>query len=208
MVRTDWGAWLRWVAAGLVALALGGCSSTHLVTTWASPDAGEITFRKVMVVCISPHPATRRTAEDALVRYVTRAEAVPSYTLISDEDLSDEGKVQARMAEEGFDGALTMRLVSREEKHTWVQGSHPTHYNSYAGYHRGGWSGAYNPGHMRVDEVVRVETHIYSVADDTLVWTAVSETLNPTDLQKVIAEIADAAVKDLRKRGLLPPEDE
>lgn len=56
-----------------------------------------------------------------------QAQAMPSYKLISDADLRDEAKVQAQMAAAGYDGAVTMRSVSREQQLSWWPGAYPSH---------------------------------------------------------------------------------
>ena len=106
--KVAWQLRMGWIAVGLIALT--GCSSTQLTSTWSPPDAQPITFQKVLVVCITEDKVTRHVAEDALVQEVKRAEAVPSYQLIPDAELRDHKKVRTRMVAAGFDGAVTMRL--------------------------------------------------------------------------------------------------
>ncbi|NQT88925.1 hypothetical protein HQ560_19310 [bacterium] len=190
-------------AVGLLALAVTGCNSTRLVGTWAAPDAGPITFKKVLVVCISSSPVSRRSTEDALVKQISRAQATASYTLLSEDEVRDEKAVRAKMA--GFDGALTLRVVKVSQETSYVGGSYPTYYGRFGSYRRRGWSGAYNPGRRQVDDIVRVETHIYSVKDDKLIWAGTSETVNAYSVESAVTELAKAVAKDLRKRGLVPP---
>ena len=51
---------------------------------------------------------------------------------------------------------------------------------------------------------MRIETNVYAVKDGKLIWGAVSETVHPASIEKAIAEVAQAAAKDLRERGLIP----
>lgn len=60
-----------------------------------------------------------------------------------------------------------------------------------------------HPGHVRTDTIVRVETLIYTVAGDKLIYAAHSRTFNPTDTAEAMKEIAESVAKDLKKRGLL-----
>jgi hypothetical protein len=193
-------------ALGLCLLALAGCSSTRLVSSWGASDVGTISFRKVLVICITRSPATRRSAEDALAGQFKRAQATPSYSILSEQDVMDEAKVRAAIADAGFDGTVTMRLVAATKEYTHVPGAHPSHYNRFGSYYHRGWSGAYNPGYTRVDDIVKIETNVYSTRDDKLVWAGTSETFNPTSVETVVAEIARAVAKDLRKRKLIPTE--
>jgi hypothetical protein len=60
----------------------------------------------------------------------------------------------------------------------------------------------YLPGYVDVDTFVVVETTIYSVSRDKLVWAAVSETKNPKDLRAFLKDLSAAVVKELHKQGL------
>ena len=76
--------------------------------------------------------------------------------------------------------------------------------NDYWGnYHSRGWGAAYDPGYLRTDKIVRVETNIYSLAEDKLIWSGVSETFDPSSTGSMVDQIATAAAAELRSRGLL-----
>ena len=194
---------ISWVLVGLMAFC--GCSSTTLTNSWAPPDAEPITFRKMFVVCISKDATPRRIAEDAMVRQIQNAEAVASYTMIPDAELSNVDKVSSRIAADGFDGTITMRLLAVDKELTWIPENYPDYYHSgFRRHYRQSLPEAYDQGHMQVDDIVRIETNIYSVQDENLVWTGTSETFNPNSVESMVNEISAAVAKDLRKRGLLP----
>jgi hypothetical protein len=48
-----------------------------------------------------------------------------------------------------------------------------------------------------------VETLVYSVARDKLLWAGKSKTTNPSDIQKVIHDLATGAAKEMRKAGFI-----
>ena len=60
----------------------------------------------------------------------------------------------------------------------------------------------YIPGSVQKDTVVVVETTIYSVPRNQLLWAAVSETKNPKDLQRFVEDLVKESVKELQKQGL------
>jgi hypothetical protein len=60
----------------------------------------------------------------------------------------------------------------------------------------------YIPGSYDQDTIVVVETTIYSIPRDQLVWAAVSETKNPKDLQRFVQDLVKESVKELHKQGL------
>jgi hypothetical protein len=75
-------------------------------------------------------------------------------------------------------------------------------YSSFWSYYSYGWSSYYIPGVDRVDTVVVVETLVFSVTSDMLLWAAVTETKNPRDLQRFVLDLVNATAKEMQKHGL------
>jgi len=56
---------------------------------------------------------------------------------------------------------------------------------------------------MEVKEKVHVETLIYDLRTDKLVWAGMSDTVNPETAQKFIKDVVKAAAKEMKKQGLV-----
>ena len=185
---------------GALACASGGANITD---SWLDPSVTTLSFDKVLVVAVSPNESVRRAAEDAMVRAIPRGNPVASYTLLTSEQLGNNATVRSAIQQNNFDGAVTMRLVGKEQQTTWVPGSYPTPYYSFYGYHSYSYPMAYDPGYLRTDDIVKIETNIYSIEDDKLVWTGLSESFNPDNVSSLVAGIASAVADDMRERGLI-----
>jgi hypothetical protein len=61
----------------------------------------------------------------------------------------------------------------------------------------------YDPGYLRTDTIVQVETKVYALMDDKLIWAGLSETFNPRDAQARVRGVAQAVANDLKKQGLI-----
>jgi len=195
---------------GVAAAALlAGCSATPLTTAWNDPAAGPIRASDTfLVVAIARNPAVRRAAEDELVRQLGADRAKASYAVLEPGDRKDEAAAKAKIRAAGFDYAIVVRPLERREEVNWVPGqisTYPVAYRSFWGYYRVGWRAFETPGYARTDTVVAVETLLYSLTDEKVVWAAEAETRNPSGAAQVVKEVASAAAKDLRKRGLLHP---
>ena len=81
---------------------------------------------------------------------------------------------------------------------TWTN----PYYSTLWGYYGYGWNSMYIPGSVDRDEVVVVETTIFSVPRNQLMWAAVSETKNPKTLQTFVIDLVKESVKELHKQGL------
>jgi hypothetical protein len=184
-------------AALVVASALAGCASTKMESTWRDPTVGQLTFKRVLVIALARDPAIRRAAEDELVQRITTAQAVPSYTVVPDAELNSHEAVRNRAQASGFDGVVVMRVAAVDKEATWVPGMTGPYYAF------GGWA-AYDPGHVVVDTYVRVETNVYSVPGDRLVWASASRTVNPSSVRGLVGDTTRAVAKAMKSEGLIP----
>ena len=91
-----------------------GCSQSNKITdSWVNPDATKesIKFNKVAVFGLVMKTANRKLVEEELARRLVNTIAVPSYKVVSDDDISKPDVIKAKLSEQGFDGALILRLV-------------------------------------------------------------------------------------------------
>lgn len=194
-------------AAALIGLA--ACHSTSVGDTWVAPDVSKLSFKKIVVIAATPDGATRRLAEDTLKARITGVECVPSYSLLGTEaDLIDITKIVAALKSVGADGVVVMRPVSDKDKITVVPGRiYPVEYRTFRGYYRRSYAlHAYyqEPDEIRTERVVQIETNIYEVAGERLIWSGTSTTTNPGNLQQLVADTADAVRAELVKQKLVP----
>ena len=59
------------------------------------------------------------------------------------------------------------------------------------------------PSYVWKDRVVTLETLIYSIESNELLWAGRSETTNPKDIRKFVQALVEATGKELRKAGLV-----
>lgn len=134
------------------------------------------------------------------------AQGVPGYTVLSDEEVKDKDASKAKVESLGFSGVVVMRVLGRETQVSYAPGvvwGRPYYRHFWGGYWGWGWGSVYEPGYLREDKIVSVETLVYSLEQDELVWAGVSRTLNPDRLDDFIAELATAVSKQMEKDGLL-----
>jgi hypothetical protein len=183
-------------------------AATKFTATWKAPGAASMTFagKKVAAVVLSDDQSLRMAGEEALVRELTArgVQSVPAYRMIPREELKDAQKAKGWFERASVDGVVAMRPVSSDtvrkwEPSVWTQ----PYYGSFWGYWGYGWGTVYDPGRIREDHVVVVETLIFSVPADALLWAGASETTNPKDLPRFVHDVVDAAAKEMRKQGLV-----
>jgi len=194
----------RAVLAAACALALGACASAKFNATWVNPEARALSFKagdKVLALVPIKNEGMRRIAEDSLAHAISARglQGVPSYTLIPTELTKD--KAHAAAEKVGAAGAVVMRVLAKDK----VSVSQLSQSGSYTAIWTSdsGWSTPYNPSDMRSDTVLVVETLVYDMRQEKLVWAGQSQTTNPTKVDGLIQELADQTARQLRQQGLV-----
>jgi hypothetical protein len=179
------------------------------VSTWKAPEASGTSFagKKVAALIISNDQNLRESGEEALVRELAGVGVpggIASYRIVPREELRDAGKARGWYERAGAEGVVAMRLLKADKRQTWTPSmwSTPT-YSSLWGYYGYSWNAVYDPGSTSVETFVVIETLVFSVPLDKLLWAGVTETTDPKDAGRVIKDIVSSTVKEMTKQGLI-----
>lgn len=193
----------------VVVASLTACVTTTFTSSWKAPDAqpiGKLTGQKVVAVAVSQNTAVRRSAEDALVSVLNAngAQGIPSYSLVADDAVKDEAKAKAAVDRSGAVAVVVMRPVSKEKEVSITPSMYmgPMYGGYWGGYYGYGWGGAYGGSTIRTDTIVSVETLVYSLKQNKLVWAGQSRTTNPSQIDTFVKEVAAGAGREMKKLGL------
>jgi hypothetical protein len=182
-------------------------AAPKFTSMWKSPDAASVTFagKKVAALVITQDDSLRVSGEEALVRELTARglQSVATYRIAPKEELKNPDHAKGWFEKASVEGVVAMRPVSKDKRTTYNPGvwMNP-YYSTFWGYYGYGWGSMYTPGSFEEDTIVIVETTIYSVPRDKLLWAAVSETKNPKDLQRFVQDLVKESVKALHEQGL------
>jgi hypothetical protein len=183
-----------------VALALlvgvSGCATTEITSSWKAPDAEPLERgQKVIAVVVAPNQKQRNAAEDELARHLKDGTA--AHRVFNEAELRDQAALRERLSKEGFKYGVVMTLVeAKTELQPVIQ---PTDSHNMWGQDESlVWQDVEEP-----NTTVRVVTRVYSVADGKLIWHAESTTMNPTEVDELVDDIAKAAAERLEKDGMV-----
>jgi hypothetical protein len=191
---------MRPTMAVLCAAALAGSTacyhSTQLAATWRDPGARPLNFQKGVAVFVTKDEAMRRTVEDKLAAKFQNV--IPSYRILPAIDSTiSRAEVTSQLREAGYDGVIMMRVADVTIAPVYVPGSYwydrPYGFNYYWGY---AWATPFDPGYVTENRIVTIETQIYSLPDDRLVFAARSETTNPRSARR----LTDSVIRHIRDR--------
>jgi hypothetical protein len=189
------------IAFGMLAAGLGGCHSTQLLATWRDPTAGPTRFNKTVVAFATTDETLRRTVEDRLAEKVPNS--VQSYRLEHSGKGSDSAAIRRKFADMGFDGAVIMKVADVDANYVYTNGTYWGSSRYGFGYSWGNaWGYPYDPGYY-ADRVVTLETQVYSLGEDRLLWAGRSETTNPRSVGKLTDSVIKHVMKALQRDGLL-----
>lgn len=191
-----------WVLAIIIGVSSCG-GSTYMVDSWSAPNEtiqkGDL--NKVMVAVLSNSETSRRRAEDEIASY--NSMFTPSYKVLGTQQMAlDTAKSKSVLKSQNYDAVLLMRLRDKNETQTWVPGNT---YN-YWGYHGMYYGAYYDPGYVRNDVSYTIETNLFSIKDNKLLWSGITSSMNPTSLETTVDEVVKEVYQRMKKDGLIPEE--
>lgn len=182
------------------------CSSTKITSSWNEPEKTVVLsdLNKVLVVALSKNETDSRKAEDQMAANL-KGKGVVSYNYFKSKfDKSNEEAVQKKIKADGFDGAITMRLVDMEQEQIYTPGNsagYPNHYRRFSGYYHRSYNYYSSPGYYTTTKTYTVEINVYSIIDDKIIWTGLTETTDPKGVKKMTEEIVEVVYKKMKKEG-------
>ncbi|MFZ1864860.1 MAG: hypothetical protein WAU39_11605 [Polyangiales bacterium] len=201
----------------IAASAMAAChkDKTSIPLSWRNPGFEDAFFRKLFIIGIGRDESARRMFEDTFVKALDArgAEAQSSWTVLPQSEQLTEEQIRSAIDGGGFDGVLITRLLSVEEAQEYVQGKSyvvpkTTHYGygyyGYYSYYGTSYATVHEPGSIKTNTTVRLETNLYSVATGGLVWSGQTDTINPDSVSELIDSMTAAVTKQLAEEKLIP----
>lgn len=203
-----------------MATACAKRATTNFSQSYRNPGYEETVFKNLLVIGIAQDEESRRKFESALVSAIGTegGTAVASIDVLPHDEQLTEDELYAAIQAGGFDGVLLTRLLSVDKDTSYTPPKkynnpkttyYPGGYNYGFGY--GGYYGFYGttyaevrePGYFDTSTTLKVETNLYSVATNELVWTGQSKTVDPDSIEDARASITEAVAKKLKAEHLI-----
>ncbi len=202
----------------IACLMISACSTTTRITgSWKDPaiEASTGESKSVLITALSRNIEVRTKLEDALAAKAAErnVEAVKSSDIFTPDFfqvLPERDELIAQIRQTGVDAILTVSLIDKESETRYVRGSTryapmPI-YNWYGGFYSyiNYWHPImYDPGYYVTDKTYFLETNLYNAETGRLIWSAQSETVNPTSIDAFAAEYPEVLLERMVEDGLL-----
>ena len=191
--------------------ALAGCTATRLSEAWVDSSYTGGPLESVLVIGLSDNVRRRGLFEEELAsRFNARGvSAVASISVAPNKEDLDKASIKKKVQELGIKSVIVTRVLGVDKEKYYVPGEPYTprygYYRGLYGYYGQAYGAAYSPGYWAEFEIVRLETNLYEVGTEKLIWSAASETIDPQSIEKVVQSLSEQIIDDLSKRGLLKP---
>jgi len=192
---------LLFITAFVISSFVYSCGSlTYINDTWQKPGYAGRKYSKIVVWAVFKESLfTRRVVEDRLVSELKSngINAVPSYDKFSNDllDPNKTGKIENEQEGEeillkavkdmGVDGALVLSVKDIKKDKYYVSGSYwtPYYYSMpFSRYYISTYDRVYGPGYYQTNSQVYFESGLFDLKKEELIYSVISETVNPTSI--------------------------
>jgi hypothetical protein len=197
-----------WIAVLFMITYFSSCHSTRIIESWRDPET-MVSFEKlnkVLVTAFLKDETSRRIAEDQMAALL-KGKGITSYSYFGEDIKSiSETEVQQRLKKDAFDGAVVMRLVDVRNEIKYSPrdiNTYPLYFRSFGGYYRRGWRYYSLPDRYDTTRAYSIETTVYSIKREKLIWSGVTETTDPPGVDKLVTETSNRIYKKMMKEGFI-----
>jgi hypothetical protein len=200
----------------LIIIGLASCEPSQKVTgTWKNPDfQPKANYKKILIMAMTEKQTTKAYVENILTDYLKSK----NYEIIRSADVfppaflkADIGKelLVAEIKKMNIDAVLTVAVMHEKTTEHYVPGTsayapYPfySYYGSYYGYYSYRYPTVYEPGYYSTEKTYFLETNLYDVDTETLIWSMQSQSYSPANLESFAKGYAALVAYQLKKDGI------
>ena len=158
----------------------------------------------ILVIAITGNEHNRRSFEKKFVAQlksvgvdaVSSEEAIP---MPANLELKKEMILNA-VNQYKNDAVIITHLIGKEEKDVYTRGG--SAHRGFYGFYRSRYS---DPGYSSTSTTVRLETNLYDVKTEELIWSGKSKTWSKDSKDKIINDVIKTVIKNLQQNKLIAP---
>jgi len=198
------------VACGLLlcALAVSCGGSTSMISMWSDPAYTSPPVQKVLVIGLGENEANVRIFESAMAKQLKarKITAIPGTSVFPFGAPIDTTVGRQYCQANGIELVTITRVVGISKESEYVPGTSyytpaPAYYGFYP-YYYSSYSMVSTPGYVREYQVATVETNVYSLKNEKLVWSGQSQAVDPSSVNQVIGDFSIIFVNQMAQSGI------
>ena len=193
-----------------LAVTVASCgTTTSLSQRWSDPAYVGQPGQKMMIIALAKSERNQFVWESAFSQALQKEKVSPlvGSKFLPSTNAADEATLKTAIKESGANLAAVTRLIAVDKETSYVPGMSyytpaPAYYGMY-GYYNSSYAMVHDPGYYQENTIVKLETNVYDVASEKLVWSGVTETLNPETAQDVANSVAYTVTEDMVKSKVI-----
>lgn len=192
-------------------ITLVACSQKAKVTSsWADPSLKSYGANNILVFGISKSDTNQKLYENVFVEKLgkTDIQAMASYNAIGATPEPDRKIIEAAIKRTGASAVLiTHTIDSTSETHSFPGTVHfrpGGYYGSMYGYYGHTYRAVHTPPTSVTKTILLLETNLYDVATEKLVWSVQSRAIDPKLLRTDFERIVNIQITNMKKNGVIP----
>jgi len=185
------------------------CTGTELTHKQINDAYKGKPVSNILVIAITGNEDSRRSFERKFVAQLKSAgvEAISSEEAIpmpADLELKKETILNA-INQFKNDAVIITHLINKEEKEAYTRSGQA--YGGYYGFYHSRYEYSYarDPGYSRTSKTIRLETNLYDVKTEKLIWSGQSKTLSKDSKDQIINDVIKVLINDLQNNKLISP---
>jgi len=188
---------------------LSSCTNTKITSVWMDSKKAGTSFNDILIIGIAEEEHNRRLFEEEFTTQLNAAgiESEVSYMILPQGTSINRDNVAEAIEGKSIDGVIVTHLVAVDEEKVYRQSMdyRPSYgyYNGLYSYYPHVHTYVHQPGYYTTHEVVKLETNLYEVASEELVWSAQSRSFAPESAKEVVDDLIKLVIKDLQEKGLI-----
>jgi hypothetical protein len=186
------------------AFFFASCATTTVTDVWQDKTY-QGKAEKIIVIIAAKSLDRRKMFEDRFTAELQKRgnNAIQSYEIITSEQLPDKELVKSKIQSTGADTVLISRLVDTKTIEAYMPSTIyvvPDFYNGWGTYHDFVFAGRGYTGDV---QVANIETNVYDLKTEKLIWSAHSSTERTEGEQQRINVFIQVMMKKLSSSGII-----
>lgn len=197
----------------LFAAMLAACGpSTNITNSWSASDMDAARINKVMIVGMTKDQSFNQSLEQQLSQNLTKEGYATSgaYAQFGPGGFKGDNERQAmrRLKSSGVDGVLSVALLDKEQEQNYIPNNtmyYPVgpRFGRFWGYYNYYSYRVNDPGYYKTSTKYFLEANLYNAKTNKLVYSAQSETFDPSSRESFAADYARAIVANMKSKSLI-----
>ena len=183
----------------LIFFMLFSCAGSTELKYWRNGAYEGGIVKSIMIVGISKDAEIRKYFEEVFSKRFSRAgiKAVASNKVIPSGQAPDKDAVKTAAEKQGMQAILVTHLSQEGEK-DFYQPPATGGANGLSYYYSRVYNSVYVTGYYKKEKFVKLVSNLYDTASEEVIWTGVSQHIEPKSAKDIIGALAPKVIKGMR----------